>query len=148
MSSSPAAEHTTLLENAERPHSRSARSITTGHVASITAPNPVSNGDSIHQDQELRPPKRRKKKCPKRQRQRHPRWQKQQHTTTEPRWRDPNAVLTLREWAELTSLSLPTAKEILSSGNGPPVVKVSPRRIGIRYGDHCAWLDAKVRGRA
>jgi hypothetical protein len=80
----------------------------------------------------------------KRARKRHARWQ-HKHTTTEPRWRDPNSVLTLREWAALASVTEQTAKEILKSGSGPPVVQMSPRRVGIRYADHCAWLERCVR---
>jgi hypothetical protein len=58
---------------------------------------------------------------------------------------EPRRILTLREWAELNSLGLTNAKQIIASGNGPKITQLSARRIGIRE-DHAAeWQAARVR---
>ena len=38
-------------------------------------------------------------------------------------------VLTLKEWCKLNTLSFATGKRILASGEGPPVVQLSARRV-------------------
>jgi predicted DNA-binding transcriptional regulator AlpA len=59
--------------------------------------------------------------------------------------RVPNRVLTLRQWAELNTLSERTARHIIASGNGPKVTQLSGRRIGIREDHNAEWLDSRVR---
>jgi predicted DNA-binding transcriptional regulator AlpA len=57
-------------------------------------------------------------------------------------------VLTLQEWAKEASISLKTARNMIERGDGPPVVELSPNRLGIRVCDHRAWLAARTRRRA
>jgi hypothetical protein len=49
-------------------------------------------------------------------------------------------------WCELNGISPATGRKILDGGDGPPVVQLSDRRIGIRHGDNRRWQDAKLRG--
>jgi hypothetical protein len=58
---------------------------------------------------------------------------------------DQDVVMSVAEWCKITGLSERTAKDILSRGDGPLVVELSPNRIGIRVCDHRAWLAAKTR---
>jgi hypothetical protein len=52
-------------------------------------------------------------------------------------------VLRLREWAQLASVSLRTARRILASGSGPATVRLSARRRGVSVGAHRAWLASR-----
>jgi predicted DNA-binding transcriptional regulator AlpA len=54
-------------------------------------------------------------------------------------------VLTLREWANLNSLSFATAKRLFADGEGPATIQLSPRRIGIRMIDNRRWQEARLR---
>jgi predicted DNA-binding transcriptional regulator AlpA len=54
-------------------------------------------------------------------------------------------VLTFREWCTLIGVSHPTGKRILKSGNGPKVIQLHTRRIGIRMSDNARWLEQRVR---
>jgi predicted DNA-binding transcriptional regulator AlpA len=54
-------------------------------------------------------------------------------------------VMNMKEWAEAAGISLRTARELISTGAGPPVVELSPNRLGIRVCDHRAWLAARTR---
>jgi hypothetical protein len=54
-------------------------------------------------------------------------------------------VLTRKEWAKLNSLSYGTAKRILASGNGPPVIQLTERRVGIRMIDNRRWQESRLR---
>jgi predicted DNA-binding transcriptional regulator AlpA len=55
-------------------------------------------------------------------------------------------VLSVPQWAALIGVSLPTAKRLLKSGDGPKVIQLSERRIGIRMIDHHRWTEARMRG--
>jgi predicted DNA-binding transcriptional regulator AlpA len=57
----------------------------------------------------------------------------------------PSRVLTLAQWAALNSISLTTAKRLFRAGQGPKVVQLSERRIGIREADNVEWQAARVR---
>ena len=59
----------------------------------------------------------------------------------------PDRVLTLRQWAELNSLGYRTAQRIIASGNGPKVVQLGDRRIGITEAHNREWLASRVRDR-
>jgi hypothetical protein len=65
---------------------------------------------------------------------------RQEHLTA-----DDLKVLTRKEWAKLNSISFETAKRILASGDGPPVVQLSARRVGIRMIDNRRWQEARLR---
>jgi hypothetical protein len=48
-----------------------------------------------------------------------------------------NRVLTFRQWCALNNFGLAT--------KGPPVVQLSPRRIGIRESDNRLWQESRAR---
>jgi hypothetical protein len=55
-------------------------------------------------------------------------------------------VLTFRMWCAVNNFSLATGRRILKGdGPKPPVLQLSPRRIGIRESDNAAWQAARVR---
>jgi hypothetical protein len=54
-------------------------------------------------------------------------------------------VLTFREWCTLNSLSPATGRRVLQSGDGPTVVQLSPRRIGVSLRANREWLAARAR---
>jgi predicted DNA-binding transcriptional regulator AlpA len=58
----------------------------------------------------------------------------------------PDRVLTLKQWAELNALSLRTAARLIAGGDGPPILRLSNRRIGIRESDAARWQAARLRG--
>jgi predicted DNA-binding transcriptional regulator AlpA len=53
--------------------------------------------------------------------------------------------LSLREWAKLCGFSYQTAKRLVACGEGPAVVQLSPKRIGIRTIDAARWSEARIR---
>lgn len=65
---------------------------------------------------------------------------RQEHLTVEDQ-----KVLTLREWANLNSLSFQTAKRMFAEGRGPRVVQLSHRRVGVRVIDNRLWQEARLR---
>jgi len=54
-------------------------------------------------------------------------------------------VLTFRQWCGLNGFSKATGLRILRRGDGPPVLQLSARRIGIRESDNAAWQASRVR---
>jgi hypothetical protein len=56
-----------------------------------------------------------------------------------------NQVLSFFEWAQLNKFSERTGRRILKSGNGPPVVQLSARRIGITIRANREWQEARAR---
>jgi predicted DNA-binding transcriptional regulator AlpA len=54
-------------------------------------------------------------------------------------------VLTIKEWAREAGISIKTAQNLISRGEGPSVVELSPNRLGVRVCDHRAWLAARTR---
>lgn len=56
----------------------------------------------------------------------------------------PATVVSLPEAAEALSISVATLRRTIARGDGPPVVRLSQRRVGIRSGDLRAWLDARL----
>jgi predicted DNA-binding transcriptional regulator AlpA len=54
-------------------------------------------------------------------------------------------VLTRKQWAALAGISFETGKRLIANGDGPKVVQLSARRIGIRMIDHARWLEQRVR---
>ena len=63
-----------------------------------------------------------------------------EHLTT-----DELKVLTLREWANLNSLSFGTAKRLFAEGRGPRTVQLSARRVGVRMIDNRHWQEERLR---
>jgi hypothetical protein len=58
---------------------------------------------------------------------------------------DRDRVMSLSEWAKLATLSPRTARDVIARGDGPKVVQLSNKRIGIRVCDHREWLAARTR---
>jgi hypothetical protein len=56
---------------------------------------------------------------------------------------DDNRVLSFAVWCELAGFSKATGRRVLASGEGPVVIRLSTRRIGIRVRDHNRWLDRR-----
>jgi predicted DNA-binding transcriptional regulator AlpA len=54
-------------------------------------------------------------------------------------------VLSFLQWCAINGFSEATGRRILKSGNGPPVLQLSPRRIGIRESDNAAWQASRAR---
>jgi predicted DNA-binding transcriptional regulator AlpA len=61
------------------------------------------------------------------------------------RARHRDRVLTFRQWCELNGFSKVTGWRIIKSGNGPPILQLSARRIGIKESDNAAWQASCVR---
>ena len=56
-----------------------------------------------------------------------------------------NQVLTFHEWVRLNRISERTGRRILKSGDGPTVVQLSAKRIGITVGANREWQAARER---
>jgi predicted DNA-binding transcriptional regulator AlpA len=57
----------------------------------------------------------------------------------------PDRVLSFRQWYELNGISRTTAKRLVAAGNGPRIIRLAPRRIGVRESDAAAWQAARMR---
>ena len=53
-------------------------------------------------------------------------------------------VLTLAQWYTLNGFSRATAQRLIANGEGPRLIKLSERRIGVRLCDHRAWQSARL----
>jgi predicted DNA-binding transcriptional regulator AlpA len=51
-------------------------------------------------------------------------------------------IISLAEFAAIAGISLITLRRLIARKQGPPVTKISPRRLGIRVRHGRAWLDA------
>jgi predicted DNA-binding transcriptional regulator AlpA len=67
------------------------------------------------------------------------------HQHDEPFSLEDQKVLTIKQWAALNGISMPTAVRRIREGDGPPTVQLSKRRIGIRVGDNRRWQEARLR---
>jgi len=58
-----------------------------------------------------------------------------------------NAVIPFLVWVrDYSGVSEATARRICQPGkSGPPLVRLSARRLGVRYGDRKAWVEAGKR---
>jgi predicted DNA-binding transcriptional regulator AlpA len=54
-------------------------------------------------------------------------------------------VLSFRAWCAVNAFSEATGRRIIERGEGPRVLQLSPRRIGIRESDNAAWQAARAR---
>jgi hypothetical protein len=54
-------------------------------------------------------------------------------------------VLPLQTWCQINGFSLATGRRILARGEGPPVLQLSPRRIGIKESANAAWQASRAR---
>ena len=58
---------------------------------------------------------------------------------------DDDAVLTFKEWCGVTGHSERQGRRIIASGNGPTIIQISDRRIGISRKHHRLWLAQRAR---
>ena len=54
-------------------------------------------------------------------------------------------VISVRQAAEKVGLSVPTFRRVIAAGEGPPLIQLSTRRLGIRESDVTKWLDHRER---
>jgi predicted DNA-binding transcriptional regulator AlpA len=54
-------------------------------------------------------------------------------------------VLPFLLWCKINGISPATGLRLLRAGDGPPIVQLSPRRIGVRESDNRAWQASRVR---
>jgi predicted DNA-binding transcriptional regulator AlpA len=54
-------------------------------------------------------------------------------------------VLSFGQWCDLNNFSEPTGRRIIQRGEGPVVLQLSTRRIGVRESDNRAWQESRVR---
>ena len=56
-------------------------------------------------------------------------------------------ILTFKQWCQLNAISERTGARILAGLNGPPIVHLSAKRIGIRVSDN-QWQASRTQGPA
>jgi len=56
---------------------------------------------------------------------------------------DDMRVISLQDSAKVAGVSLATLRRRIDAGDGPPVVRMSPRRVGVRAGELRKWLEAR-----
>jgi len=54
-------------------------------------------------------------------------------------------VLSRKQLVELLGCSLNSVKRMADAGSGPPVLRLSPRRVGYRVRDVISWLEESKR---
>jgi predicted DNA-binding transcriptional regulator AlpA len=54
-------------------------------------------------------------------------------------------VLNFRQWCQVNGFSEATGHRLIKAGEGPPVLQLSARRIGIRESDNAAWQASRAR---
>jgi predicted DNA-binding transcriptional regulator AlpA len=52
-------------------------------------------------------------------------------------------ILALQQIAAETGISLRTLQRSCARGDGPPIIQLSPRRIGVDEAHYRAWLEAR-----
>jgi hypothetical protein len=52
---------------------------------------------------------------------------------------DDHRIMSFRAWCELNGFSAATGRRLIERGEGPPIIQLSPRRIGIAIGANRAW---------
>ena len=66
------------------------------------------------------------------------------HSQRNSAYLDDERVVDLTAFAAMTGLSIATARRLISAGQGPRLVRVSPRRVGVRISDVRRWLDQRT----
>ena len=54
-------------------------------------------------------------------------------------------VMTLGEFAKLNGFSLQTAKRLVADGQGPAIIQLSRKRMGVRTIDAARWSESRLR---
>jgi hypothetical protein len=70
--------------------------------------------------------------------------QHRSHTERE-RALDDQRVMTIKQWAEVNNFSWWTGQRLIKAGQGPKIVQLSPRRIGITVRANREWQRARER---
>jgi hypothetical protein len=55
-------------------------------------------------------------------------------------------VMRFREWCRLAGFSERTGRRVIASGNGPAIVQLTDKLIGVTIAADRAWKAARVRG--
>ena len=58
---------------------------------------------------------------------------------------DDDRVMSFREWCAINAFSPATGRRLVKSGQGPVLLRLSPRRIGITIAANRAWQVARAR---
>jgi predicted DNA-binding transcriptional regulator AlpA len=58
---------------------------------------------------------------------------------------DDLSVLTLPEIAKAQRTSLSTLQRLIAAGEGPKIIQIGKRRIGVRVIDYRPWSESRVR---
>ena len=59
---------------------------------------------------------------------------------------DDHRVLSFLQWCQLNGISPATGRRTIAAGNGPHVIQLSARRIGITVAENRRWQAARMRG--
>jgi predicted DNA-binding transcriptional regulator AlpA len=54
-------------------------------------------------------------------------------------------VLTFRQWCQVNGFSKATGHRLIKAGEGPSILQLSPRRIGIKESANAAWQASRAR---
>jgi predicted DNA-binding transcriptional regulator AlpA len=54
-------------------------------------------------------------------------------------------VLTFAQWCAINNFSKTTGHRLVKRGEGPSILQLSPRRIGIRESDNRVWQASRAR---
>jgi predicted DNA-binding transcriptional regulator AlpA len=54
-------------------------------------------------------------------------------------------VMNFKEWVKAAGISEKCGRYLIENGDAPPIVQLSPNRIGIRVCDHRTWLASRIR---
>jgi predicted DNA-binding transcriptional regulator AlpA len=57
----------------------------------------------------------------------------------------PDRVLTFRQWCAVNNFSLATGRRLVKAGEGPAIVRLSPRRIGVKESANAQWQASRAR---
>lgn len=52
-------------------------------------------------------------------------------------------IIDLTECARVAGVSLSTLRRRIDAGDGPPVIRMSPRRVGVRADDLSRWIEGR-----
>jgi hypothetical protein len=58
---------------------------------------------------------------------------------------DDDIVMSFRQWCAVNAFSTATGRRLVKSGQGPVLLRLSPRRIGITIAANRAWQTARAR---
>jgi hypothetical protein len=58
---------------------------------------------------------------------------------------DDQRVMTLRQWSEVNGFSIFTGRRLIKAGQGPKILQLSPRRIGVTVRANREWQQARER---